>query len=90
MRAPESVLLSVRSAIRDSCIQQALQSTCGQRLADRILLCVHLLLEASKRDESKWWPYLRSLPTQYTILGAFPKDLAAEFQVRWSMNLGRV
>lgn len=86
VRAPESVLLSVRSAIRDSSIQQALQSTCGQRAADRILLCVHLLLEASKRDESTWWPYLCSLPREYTILGAFPNILAADFQVRWSIS----
>lgn len=83
VRASEPALLSARSAARDSAIQQALPSAHGETLPDRVVLCVHLLLEASKRDSSQWWPYLRSLPTEYTTLGAFPADLAQEFQVRW-------
>lgn len=81
MRAPEKVLLSVRSAARDQAIRVALQHSSGEPLADRIVLCVHLLLEASKQHDSKWWPYLRSLPTEYNILGAFPAGLEQAFQV---------
>ena len=81
MRAPEKVLLSVRSAARDRAIRVALQHSSGEPLADRIVLCVHLLLEASKQHDSKWWPYLRSLPTEYNLLGAFPAGLEQAFQV---------
>eukprot|EP00892_Ulva_mutabilis_P005124 jgi/Ulvmu1/2984/UM015_0024.1 len=84
VRAPESVLLSVRSAARDPAIQSALQSI--ERPSDAIVLCVHILLEASKQRDSRWSPYLRSLPTEYTILGAFPPGLEQEFQVAHAVH----
>lgn len=83
VRVPEKVLLSLRTAEGFPKFEEAVRAV-GSQLEERAVLSALILWLSTKNSQgfSSWAPYLKVLPKDYTILGAFPKDLEDEFQAR--------
>lgn len=84
---PERALLSVHTAKVYPVFQKAVQEQ-GCQPPERVVLSALLLwLSATQvQADNSWAPYLRVLPKDYTILGAFCEDLEDEFQARFSRS----
>lgn len=86
---PAKLLLSATGSARRDC-------TLGPLLRRRALdhqtpplthhqiLAIHLLLERHKGRESAWFPYLRELPSSYTVLAAWPRSARRELQAPYA------
>jgi hypothetical protein len=81
---PEGILLSAHTISNDETFQDAVHRI-PIKPKERALLSALLLREASLGKSSAWAPYLRILPTDYTILGAFPEDVEDDFQARHAL-----
>jgi hypothetical protein len=86
LRAPEHALLTTRSALREPSLAAA-WARLGAELQPKHLLATHLLHELSKRDASRFRPYLQQLPVSFTSLANFPAAAAEALQLSQAVEL---
>lgn len=80
---PEDALLSVKTARADARFRRVCgPGTEAARLLEHSLLTMHLLQQLDLGDDSAWSPFLRTLPSTFTLLGTFSDEAAASLQVR--------
>ncbi|GBG59387.1 hypothetical protein CBR_g38413 [Chara braunii] len=80
LHVPESVLLSSRTAHRDSVVGPILASA-ASKLSSHQVLVIHLLHEVSKGKSSTWHIYLSCLPREHHALRHFSPAEAEALQV---------
>lgn len=87
VRVPERALLSVHTVKMYPEFQAAIREQ-GCQLLERVILSSLLLwlCATNSQGASSWGPYLKVLPTEYTILGAFCEELEDEFQARFALS----
>lgn len=68
VKVKAGALMSKRSAVREPRMARVVLQCC---LSPHQTLALHVLHQVSKGPTSFWWPYLRTLPREYTTLMHF-------------------
>ena len=90
VRVPRSLLISTESARKDSVLMGVVEKNKNERTSYSIppmsLFALHLLREASKGSSSEWYPYLKSLPTTYSLGICLTQDEIMNLQVPYAIS----